>query len=133
MHLRDVPFKTMTYRELIAHILRRHLVNEALTQLDLAKALGFKSGNIVSMHCDPENAVSPFPLARLPALKVECKLDWYACLVLLHKRALHHADGAAGSTRMDVPTTHFVLKCGECAPGDFRTHGYAAGGACYGC
>lgn len=115
----------MNYRELIAYVLKRRLDETSMTQAALSKNLGFTGkGNIICMHLDSANTVSAFPLARLPALKQECGLDWYECLVLLHKRAA--CDGDEGSTKMDVPTTHFILHCGRLAVHDHMANGYSA-------
>jgi len=124
MNFKAIPYKTMTYRQLIAYCLKCHLDATGQTQAELARRLGFAgTGNIISMHLDDANRVSPFPIARLPALKRECGLDWYACVVLLDKRAVHHG---SGPTRLDRDSTHFILHCGAFAAKDKRAFGYGA-------
>lgn len=131
MNFTDIVFKTMTYRKLIAHCLKTRLEDAGMTQSALAKNLGFTgTGNIISMHLAPDSRTSAFPVARLAALKRECGLDWYACLVLLHKRAINHG---AGTTRMDRESMHFVLHCGAHAAADFKACGYGKTGVLHGC
>jgi hypothetical protein len=122
MNFKAIPYKKMSYRELISYCLRTHLAETDLTQAELARRLGFDgSGNIISMHLDVNNRVSAFPVSRLPALKRECQLDWYACAVLLDKRAVCHG---AGSTKLDQMSTHFILHCGAKAVADRKNLGY---------
>ena len=133
MYFKDIDYKAKTYRELIAVVLQRRLDETNMTQASLASNLGFKSkkGNIICMHLNPANTVSAFPIARLPALKKECGLDWYECFVLLQKRAT--CDGTQGSTKMDKLTTDFILCCGRQAPADYLANGYGDGELPHGC
>lgn len=97
----------MTYKTQISYYLQICL-DTGLTQAELATRLGFKSSNLISMHLDPNHAISPFPIKRLPALARECGLNAYECLVLLHKRSACHPDSA---TRLDKETLHFLVRC----------------------
>lgn len=116
----------MSYKATIAFYLQSRL-DTGLTQAQLAHRLGFKSGNIISMHLDPDNAISPFPVARLPALAAECALDSCACLALLNQRATHHPDNA---TRIDKATLHFLVRCSAGAVSMYRARNP---GAAHGC
>lgn len=123
MDFKTIPYKTMSYRELIAYCLKTHLKATGMTQAELARRLGFEgSGNIISMHLNVNKRDSAFPVSRLPALKRECQLDWYACAVLLDRRAVYHG---TGPTYLDRESTHFILHCGANAVADQRAFGYA--------
>lgn len=97
----------MTYKECIAYYLRACL-SHGMTQGELAKRLGFKHGNVISMHLDPSNPISPYPLKRLPALAKQCHIAAGDVLELLMTRAVYHPDNA---TELDKPTLDFILLC----------------------
>lgn len=116
----------MSYKAKIAAYLQSRL-DIGLTQAQLAHRLGFKTSNVISMHLDPNNAISPFPVARLPALADECGLDSYACLTLLNLRAIHHPDNA---TKIDKATLHFLVRC---SAGAIQMYRVLKTGAAHGC
>jgi hypothetical protein len=97
----------MTYKERIAAHLRACL-RAGLTQAELARKLGFKHSNVISMHLDPANGISPFPLKRLPALAAQCHLAAGDVLELVTIRAVNHPESA---TELDKPTLDFILGC----------------------
>lgn len=98
----------MNFKERIANHLRSSL-DAGRTQAELARELGFKSGNLISMHLDPKNPISPFPLKRIPALARICDLSDQEALSLIYARANFHPTSAS---ELDKPTLAFVLRCG---------------------
>jgi hypothetical protein len=98
----------MNYKERIAAHLRAAL-DAGLTQAELARELDFNNPNLISMHLDPNSAISPFPLKRIPALAQHCGLTDEESLGLINARAVCHP---ASATEVDQPTLTFVLRCG---------------------
>lgn len=98
----------MNYKERIATLLRSAL-DKGLTQAELAQELGFNKPNLISMHVDPLNTISPFPLKRIPALARHCGLTDQEALGLINARAICHPTSA---TEVDQPTLTFMLRCG---------------------
>lgn len=115
----------MYYKAKISYYLQSRL-DTGLTQAQLAGRLGFNNSNVISMHLDPSNAISPFPVKRLPALAAECGLDDRQCLALLNQRAIDHPDSP---TQLDQATLHFVMRCSVGAVHAFRSRTAAGTGA----
>lgn len=88
----------MNYKELIAkHI--NTLAEQGNDRDDIAQLLGFKRANVVSMHSDPTNGISPFPLTRLPALARACHLTPKECVDLIWARATDYPERATSFDR----------------------------------
>lgn len=101
----------MNYKELVAkHI--DTLADGGHDREDIAKLLGFPRANVVSMHRDPANPISPFPLSRLPALARACNLSPQECVELIWARATDYPEGA---TSFDRKTFIWVVRVTEMA------------------
>jgi hypothetical protein len=96
----------LTYKKRIANHIDS-LYNRGLTRDEIAKLLGFEKANVVSMHADPANPISPFPLTRLPALDKACRLSAIECVELVWARAKDYPNG---STCMDTATVRWVMQ-----------------------
>jgi hypothetical protein len=116
----------MTYRDLVSRHLQT-LTDSGLTQLEIARLIGLKTGNLVCMHI--KQIASPLPLKRLPALAKLCKLDAYESIRMVHARAKYCPDNP---TEMDVDTLKWVLGCAAQASRIVKEK-RPAGGAVRGC
>jgi hypothetical protein len=79
----------MQYKKAVAALLQSRS-DAGMTNQEIACALKLKNGNVVSMHMNPTDNISPFPLTRLPALARLCGLSPMECLKLIDLRAFCH-------------------------------------------
>lgn len=96
----------MNFKEQIAFYLQT-CVDKKMTHQEIAEALGLPKGNVVTMHLDPLDDISPFPLKRLPALARLCGLDAMQSLRLVNLRATHHPKSA---TQFDYATMAWLMR-----------------------
>ena len=99
----------MTYMQRIAAHLKA-LCEAGMTQRQLAHRLGFKTGNVVNMHMNPESSIAPFPLKRLPALCACAQLDPREAMSLVLARTKDHGDAP---TQLDPRTLKWILSTAQ--------------------